>query len=318
MQTWPALSNNFCLRKVLNKGTVISVFHSFHLSELEPRGRHKHILILKREFPNSADLCSGTRHRAGHWPLPPHHLQTVINLFINTQQKACNHAELRQAQLTLILLLHLGEARSGRCGQVRPGPAGPGRLPAAAGVLLSRRGQALAAPCGSGSAVLYDSGTTASAKLPRALRPSGARARPEGKPEQAAPPLRDYTSRGALRRGCALLPGGRAVPRAAVGRIWKEAAAAGEREPGSGRVSERDRGVWAPGSRRQRGRGGCGAVKRCGWFLWRRLLLPAHPAAIPVTREGLWGASSLRWGLQRLGSSRPGLCCGRSRGGCVL
>lgn len=132
MQTWLAPSNNFCLRKILNKGTVLSVFHSCHLSGLEPRGRHQHILIWKREFPSSADLCSGKRHRAGHWPLPPHHLQTVITVSINTQQKACNHAELRQAQLTLVLLPHLGEpspGAAGRWGQARRGQGAFPRQP---------------------------------------------------------------------------------------------------------------------------------------------------------------------------------------------
>lgn len=61
-----APSNNFYLEKVLNKGIILSVFHSCRLSGLEARVRHKHLLILKREFPNSADPCSGTRHRAGH------------------------------------------------------------------------------------------------------------------------------------------------------------------------------------------------------------------------------------------------------------
>lgn len=168
--------------------------------------------------------------------------------------------------------------------------AGPGRLPAAAEVSLSLWGRALAAPCGGG--------TAAPAKPPRALRPSGARPPPEGKPGQAAQPLRDYTSRRALRRGSAVLPGDRATPCSAIGRIRKEAAAAAEREPrrGRGRAGERGRGVW---ERRGffAGRGMAVVVARGSWgreavwvvsvAAWRPLPL-GHLAAVPVTREELW------------------------------
>lgn len=49
----------------------------------------------------------------------------------------------------------------------------------------------------------------------------------------------------------------------------------------------------------------------------RRSLPLAQPAAVPVTREGLWAVSSFRWGLRGLGNSRLGLCCCPSRGSCV-